>query len=229
MPEPSRATSVRWPVPIALAVPALAAAILITFTPGHTVWFGYAVFAGFALLTAVGAAIGGALLPPGPTRTGAFGKTIVAAVGAIVALVLGLLSAFTPVAAVGAGDVVEGAPWAQAALGLSLTIAITLAALAVIDLVVGIRLRRSDRFARDWITVGVIEAAAALAVVVVPPTFFQAFSFTERSGEVVSGAVTASTMMIGLFGAAAAVLGVLLVIAGIGLVPQRDRQERAAA
>lgn len=229
MPEPSRATSVRWPVPIALAVPALAVAILITFTPGHTVWFGYAVFAGFALLTAVGAAIGGALLPPGPTRAGAFGKTVVAAIGSIVALVLGLLSAFTPVAATGAGDVANGAPWAQAALGLSLTMALTLAALAAIDLVVGIRLRRSDRFARDWIAVGVVEAAAALAVVVVPPSFFQAFSFTERSGEVISGAVTASTMMVGLFGAAAAVLGVLLVIAGIGLVPQRDRQERAAA
>lgn len=223
MSQPSRASVVRWPVPIALAIPALAATIVITFTPGHTVWFGYVVFAGFALLTAAASGVGIGMLPAGPARVGAIGKTVVAALGGAVAIALVGFTAFTPVAQVDASG------WADYAFGLSLTIAGTLAAFAAIDLAVGIRLRRSDRFARDWITLGVIEAVGAVAVAAVPPTFFQAFSFTEKSGEVISGALTSSTMIVGLFGAAAAILGVLLAIAGVGLMPERTRRERAAA
>lgn len=225
MPEPTRATSVRWPVPIALAVPAIAASVFIAFTPGHNVWFGYAVFAGFALLTAAACAIGIGLLPPGAARLASGVKTLVAAVGAIVAL---LLLAFTSVSPAVLDPAAES-PLAVAARGLSIVMAATFALLAVVDLVTGIRARATDRFARDWISVGVIEALGAVAVLVVPPTFHQAFSFTERTGEVISGAVTASTMIVGLFGAVAAILGVLLVIAGIGLVPQRARRERATA
>ncbi len=225
MPEPSRETVVRWPVPFALAVPALAAAVAITFTPGHTVWFGYILFAGFALLTAAACGAGIAMLPDGIARTGAIAKTTVAALGTLVALVLLLLNVFQPVSGVLPLGEVEPV-WAGAVRGLSWTIAGTFALLAVVDLVVGIRQRRADRFARDWIALGVIEAVGAIAIVVVPPTFYQAFSFKEKTGELVSGFVDSSTMIVGIFGAIAAILGVLLVIAGVGLIPERRRREQ---
>ena len=225
VPQQSRATDVRWPVPIALAIPALAATLVITFTPGHTVWFGFLVFAAFALLTAGASSVGIGLLPSGPARAGAIAKTVVAGVAAVGALAFFAFTAFTPVTAP-IGEVVS--VWAEYSLGLSLTIAVSFAAFAAIDLVVGIRQRGADRFARDWITVGVVEAVAAVAIVAVPPSFYQAFSFTDK-GEFVSGAVTSSTMIVGLFGAAAAIVGVLYAIAGVGLMPERARRERAAA
>jgi len=222
--QQSLATVVRWPVPIALAIPALAATLVITFTPGHTVWFGYLAFAAFALLTAGASGVGIAALPSGTARGGSIAKTVLAALAALVAVVLFAFSLVTPVDSA-SGDGV----WAGYALGLSLTIAIAFAAFAVVDLVVGVRQRRADRFARDWITVGVVEAVAAVAILAVPPTFHQAFSFTEKTGELISGAVTSSTMVVGLLGGATAILGVLYAIAGVGLVPERSRRERAAA
>lgn len=224
MAQQSLATVVRWPVPIALAIPALAATLVITFTPGHTVWFGYLAFAAFALLTAGASGVGIAALPSGTARGGSIAKTVLAALAALVAVVLFAFSLVTPVDSA-SGDGV----WAGYALGLSLTIAIAFAAFAVVDLVVGVRQRRADRFARDWITVGVVEAVAAVAILAVPPTFHQAFSFTEKTGELISGAVTSSTMVVGLLGGATAILGVLYAIAGVGLVPERSRRERAAA
>ena len=88
--------------------------------------------------------------------------------------------------------------------------------------------RRADRYARDWIATGVIQGAAALVVLIVPPAFYQAFSSTEKSGEIISGAVTSSTMIVGIFGAATAILGVFLAIAGVGLIPERTRREQAS-
>lgn len=209
----------RWPVPIALAIPALAVTLVITFTPGHTVWFGCLVFAVFAVLTAGASSIGIGMLPSGLARTGAIAKTVVASCAGVVAFVMLGFSSVPPVL-VGLSDQMDAL--AGQALGLSLTIALSFAAFAAIDLIVGIRQRRTDRFARDWITVGVIEGAAAIMIVAVPPSFYQGFSFTD-GGELISGAVTSSTMIVGLFGAAAAIIGVLLAIAGIGLVPKRER------
>ena len=214
MSEPSRASVVRWPVPVALAVPALVAATVVTFSSGHSAEFGLVVFGGFALLTAVAAAIGASLIPPGRSRSASIVKVAVAVVAAVISILL--------LVVLGPDPVVRAA-------ALAFTMAGTFALFGAIDLTTGIRVRRGDRFGRDWITLGVIELVAALAMLVVPPSFFQAFSFTERSGEVVSGAVTSSTMIVGLFGAAGAIIGVFLVIAGIGLVPQRGRREEAAA
>jgi len=198
------ATAVRWPVPIALAVPAIAAAVVVTFSPGHSAGFGMLVFGGFAVLTAVAAALGAVLLPGGAARTGAIVKAVLAAVGGTLALLLP----------------VDGGAGGAAVLGW--TMAGVLAALAVVDIVVGARMRRVDRFGRDWVTTGVVEALGAVVVVAVPPSFFQAFSFSDQ-GQTISGEVTSTTMMVGLFGAAAAILGVFLAIAGIGLVPSRAR------
>jgi len=202
-------TSVRWPVPIVLAVPALAAAVVITFSSGHSGGFGLLVFGGFALLTGVAAGFGALLLPAGPARIISGAKAVAAAAGGVVAIAL-------------LRPVVDGADPEGAAIVFEAVAVGTLVLLAAADLVLGLRLRRRDRYGRDWIATGVIEALGALLVVVVPPTFSQAFSFTD-AGEVVSGAVTASTTMVGLFGAIAAVLGVFLAIAGAGLVPSRAR------
>lgn len=226
MSQTSRATEVRWPVAIALAVPALVVTIIITFTPGHTVWFGFIVFGAWALLTAAGSGVGIGLLPRGAARGGAVAKVVVGGVAGLAALgVAAILGWFMPATAPG-GD--SASLWAPYALALSLTIAGTFVAFGVTDLVVGSRSRRRDRFARDWLAAGVVQAVAAIAIVAVPPTFYQGFSFTDK-GEFISGAVTSSTMIVGLFGAAIAIVGVLYAIAGVGLIPERVRHERAAA
>ncbi len=109
------------------------------------------------------------------------------------------------------------------AAALAFTLAGTLAVVGTVDLVLGVRQRRADRFGRDWIATGVIELLGAVAIIAVPPAFYQAFSFKEKTGELVSGALTSSTMIVGIFGAIAAIIGVFLAIAGVGLVPQRRR------
>jgi uncharacterized membrane protein HdeD (DUF308 family) len=205
---------------VALAVPAIAAATVTTFSSGHSAEFGLIVLGGFALLTAAAAAIGASLVPRGRERSASLLKVVVGVLAAVAVVLLLLLVGPEPVAR---------------ATALSLTLAVTFILFGVIDLTTGLRVRRTDRFGRDWLTLGVIELVAALAMMIVPPTFFQAFSFTEKSGEIVSGAVTSSTMIVGLFGATGAIIGVFLVIAGIGLVPQRgprgqrEHHEEAAA
>ena len=199
------ATAVRWPLPVALAIPALAAALVIAFTPGHSAGFGLIVFGGFALLTAVGSLLGAALLPVGVARRLSLAKGVAALAGGIAAIVI---------AATGlAGVTVEGA-----AVALELVIGATLLLIAVADLATGIRERHRDRYARDWIATGVVEALGAVAVVAVPPGFSNVATVRDAVSE-----LTASVMMVGIFGAVAAVLGVLLVIAGITLVPSRAR------
>lgn len=209
----ARPTAVRWPVPIAFAIPALAAAAVVTFSSGHSAAFGLAVFAGFDVLTAAAAVISAVLLPAGAGRTGSVVKAALALAGGIAAVAVFLAA-------------LPGATTEAAAVQLELVLALALAALAVTDIVVGARARRTDRFGRDWITMGVLEALGAILIVVVSPSFAVAFEVKDATGAVVpdtAGVVTASVMMVGLFGAIAAMLGVFLAISGIGLVPTRQR------
>ncbi len=212
--EPTaRATAVRWPVPIALAIPALAAAAAVTFSSGHSAEFGLVVFGGFGVLTAAAAAFGASLLPSGVGRTGSAVKAALALAGGVAAFIVGLVA-------------VPNVSTETAAVLLEIVLAVALAGLAATDIVVGARRRHADRFGRDWITMGILEALGAVLIVVVSPSFAVAFEVKDATGAVVpdtAGVVTASVMMVGLFGAIAAMLGVFLAISGIGLVPTRQR------
>lgn len=194
-----------WWLPVLRAVPALTAAIVIAFTGGHSAQFGLVVFAGWAALTAAVDLVGRFALPVGLPRTVSLGRAIVGLLGAVLAVLAasGLLG--------GDHDVERTAM-------LTLTAAATLIVIGMLDAAVGVKLKGVDAFARDWTTVGAIQVVAAIAVMFVPPGFEHRYSVED-----VDGILTGAIMVIGLLGATAAVIGVLLAIAGISLRSARSK------
>ncbi|MET1044500.1 MAG: hypothetical protein ABWX59_10345, partial [Microbacteriaceae bacterium] len=82
-----------------------------------------------------------------------------------------------------------------------------------LELYLGLRGRRRNPAARDWIFVGAVTALFAIVVVILPPDFTQQFSGAQG----VSGTLTASVIAVGAFGAYAAIVGVYLVIGALSL------------
>ncbi|SMH27758.1 hypothetical protein SAMN06295885_0037 [Rathayibacter oskolensis] len=91
-----------WILPLARAVIAAVAGCVVTFSPDHSPAFGLAVFAGFALATgAVSLTLGlGAITGPGRTPAlASAGVTLLAGVGALVALPVAALTLFVALVA----------------------------------------------------------------------------------------------------------------------------------
>ena len=177
---------------MARAAPALALALVITFTADHSASLGYLTFGIFA-------AVAGAILTASALRRGAHGvtRTVTLAQGLITVLA-GIVSLSLP-----AG----GLPFFV--FLLSAFAAIT----GFLELYLGVRSRRRDRSARDWIFVGALTAVLAIVVLLVPPEFQQAFIGPDN----VARELTASIIIVGALGAYWAILGVYLVIAGLSL------------
>jgi len=81
-----------------------------------------------------------------------------------------------------------------------------------IELYLGIRGRKTERAARDWIFIGALTVILAIVVLVIPPDFVQTFTVDGAERE-----LTASVIVVGTLGAYWAILGVYLVIAGLSL------------
>jgi len=203
---------VHWLVPIITAVPAIIAALVITFSSDHSPVFGFWIFsiyalvagvAGLAVLRWVGAGLG---------RVGTVTKSVVQLIAGVAALVTVLLQV----------DALELQP---ATALLALTIGVTFLITGIIDAGVGAKLKDTDRYARDWMTTGLVAVVAAVAIVAVPSDY--AIEFTPEPG--VTGYLTASIIVIGIFGAALAINGVLAVLGGVSLAPQRDKRMKAEA
>ena len=79
-----------------------------------------------------------------------------------------------------------------------------------LELVGGIVLRRSAE-ARDRIFVGGVTALTAIAVLLIPADYNQVISIPDK----VVPPLTASVIVVGLFGAYCAIVAVYLVIAGL--------------
>ena len=199
-------TVLPWWLPVLRAVPALAAAIVIAFTGGHSPFFGLVVFAGWAATTAVIDLVGWFVLPKGLARTVSLGRAVVGVLGA-------LLAGLAASGALGGDHDVE-----RTAM-LTLTAAATLIVIGMLDAAIGTKLKGADAYARDWTTTGAIQVIAAIAVMFVPPGFEHRYQVED-----VNGILTGAIMVIGLLGAAAAILGVLQVIAGISLRSTRVTQ-----
>jgi len=179
-----------WVVPALRAIVALIVGLAITFTSSHSAAFGLVVFGAFAV--AEGAIVAaGAFADRSERRArGLF-------------LVQGLVTVAAGIAALAlpAGGVhylvwVVSA-WAVVTGGL--------------ELVSGIRARGRITAARDWMIVGALTLALAVALLVVPPDYSQALGGIEK----VKGELTASVVLVGSFGAWAIVAGVLLGIAAV--------------
>lgn len=181
-----------WYVPVARAVPALALAVVITFTADHSTSLGYLTFGIFA-------AVAGAILTASALRLASRG------VSRTVTFVQGILT-------IVAGVVALSLP----AGGLPFFVFLVTAFAAItgfLELYLGLRGRGRDRSARDWIFVGALTAVLAIAILLVPPEFQQSFTGPDN----VARELTASVIIVGALGAYWAILGVYLVIAGLSL------------
>lgn len=167
----AHALSRYWLVPAVRAIVALAAGAVITFTRDtHTPVFGLIVFGVFAIVDGLATGILSALFA-GRRLT----RTLFAVQGGI-----GLLAGVLALTLTGGG------------LGLFLYLVTVWAALTgFLELYNGIRERRRDAAARDWLITGAITAVLALALL---------FSSAD------------AVLAIGLFGAWAVIVGVFQAI-----------------
>lgn len=192
-----------WVVPGLRAVVALAVGFAITFTPAHSATFGLVAFGLFAVA-------GGAVV-----AAGAFGDRAERRSRGLFAL-QGIL---TVVAGVAALVLPEGGVrylvWVVSAWAI---------VTGALELVSGIRARGRAGAARDWMIIGGLTLILAIAFLIVPPDYTQSLGGIER----VTGHLTASVVLVGMFGAWAIVAGVLLGIAAVSARSPRTAGESAS-
>ena len=181
-----------WYVPLARAVPALALAVVVTFTADHSAPLGLLTFGIYAVVS-------GAVLVASALRLGAKG------VVRSVTFAQGILSVLAGVVALG----VPGAGLPFFVFLLTAFAAIT----GFLELYLGLRSRGRSGSSRDWVFVGGLTALLAIVVLLVPPGFSQSFTGPDE----VQRVLTASVIVVGALGAYWAILGVYLVIAGLSL------------
>ena len=174
-----------WVVPAVRAIVALAAAAVVTFTrDAHTPQFGLIVFGVFAVADGLATSVLSLLFAPK-----GLSRTLFAVQGCI-----GILAGVFAIALNTSG------------LGLYLYVVTVWAALTgILELYSGVRERRNDAAARDWLITGGLTAILALVLVFVPAD---------------------AVLAIGLFGAWAVIVG---VFQGIGAASLRSAARSAAA
>jgi len=181
-----------WHEAIARAVPAAILAGVVTFSADHSASLGLVTFGLFGL--ASGAVVLVAAL-----------RGARAAVERPLLVVQGSL-----------GIVAGAASLAVPGAGLPFLVFVVTAFAAVtgfLELYVGLRSRRVDRFGRDRVFLGALTVLLAIAVLLVPPGMHQSFAFDDG----IARDLTASVVVVGLLGAYWAIQAVYLVIAGLSL------------
>jgi len=202
--------SVRWTVPAALGLAPLVLGILVAFSADHSPRYGFVIVSILAGATAL-ASILVALTTVGAPRGIALAKI---AGGAVLSAI-----------AIGAAIDVPSHGDERNAFDLQVAVVAVLGIFGLADLITGIIERREDRFRRDWLTLGVLELLAGVVAIVVPSGYRLDYTVTDKSLPPVSLTLDAAVMVVGLLGAALAVIGVYLAIAAVSLM---GRQERAA-
>lgn len=199
-----RAGLAAWVVPALRAAVALIVGFAITFTPAHSSAFGLFAFGLFAVVA--GAIVG----------AGAFGdraerrsRGLLVAQGAVTVLA-GIAALVLPEGGVHYFVWVVSA-WAVVA--------------GALELVSGIRGRAGA--GRDGMILGGLTLILAIAFLVVPPDYSQTLGGIEQ----IKGELTASVVLVGMFGAWAIIAGVLLGIAAVSArspraVPPADQKGR---
>lgn len=175
-----------WGVSILRAVPSAVVALVITFSADHSTALGFVGVGTWALATAIVLA-SGAMRRLLP-RSAFVAHAALLAAGGVAALVFST----QPVAV------------------LLFLVGTLLGVTGALELVGGIVLRRSAE-ARDRIFVGGVTALTAIAVLLIPADYNQVISIPDK----VVPPLTASVIVVGLFGAYCAIVAVYLVIAGL--------------
>jgi len=175
-----------WLVTVLRALPALAVGLIITFMQNHSAQVGLIAFGSFAVAS-------GAILLVGSLRTLRSGvvRGVLITQGAI-----SVASGATALVLWGAGIAV-----------LLLVVTVFAALTGALETYAGLR-ARGLLPARDWLTVGVYTAVAAIVFVLIPPD---------------------AILTTGLIGAYTAILGVFLTIAGLSQKWANDKPSDADA
>jgi uncharacterized membrane protein HdeD (DUF308 family) len=191
-----------WVVPAARALVALIVGFAVTFTSAHSAAFGLVAFGLYAVVE--GAVVG----------AGAIGdRTERRARGLF--LVQGILTVIAGIAALVLPE--GGVPyfvWVVSAWAV---------VTGALELVSGIRARGRVAAARDWMIIGGLTLILAIAFLIVPPDYRQALGGIEQ----ITGELTASVVLVGIFGAWAIVAGALLGIAAVSARSPRPVTESA--
>lgn len=180
---------------IARALFAALAAVMVTFSPDHSAAVGLSVFSGFAIATGLVFALSAWLVFP----AGARGPAVLMAV---LDLAAGMIA--------GIG------PWRTTEMFFIVLIAWA-ATTALAEIVTAMRARRAGDNARDPLTVGILTAALALAVALVPTGYALEYYIADAGR---SFTLTGTIIAVGIFGGYAAIVAVYLGIAGFS--PRRE-------
>jgi uncharacterized membrane protein HdeD (DUF308 family) len=185
---------------------AAASALMITFSPDHSAAIGFSVFGGFV------AASGFILI---------VGAWVVASAGTrwpfILLAVIDLAAA-----------IVSGIPTWRTEAAFFVVVIIWAAASGLVELIAGLRARRTDPAARDAITVGALGLLLAVVLLLIPANYALQYS-VEGAGELT---LTGIILAVGMFGGYCAIVAVFLAIAGFTprrAVPTADAETTAAA
>lgn len=180
-----------WYVPLGRAITALVLAGVVTFSADHSAPLGLTTFGIFGVVS--GGIITALALraTPGTTRTLHITQGVVTVVAGAASLTL------------------TGAGLPYFVLLLTAFAAVT----GFLELYLGLRGRRTEGSARDWIFAGGLTVLLAIVVLLVPPGFVQSFEGPDG----VVRQLTASVIVVGVLGAYWAILGIYLVIAALSL------------
>ncbi|GGA69075.1 hypothetical protein GCM10011490_19530 [Pseudoclavibacter endophyticus] len=184
-----------WVALLVRALPAAAAALVITFTQEYTPAYSFVVFGAFALATGVLIGFEAVGIPFHPARGLTFLRSIVSAIAGGAALVFGAV----PHLATAGGFIWHVAIWAVVT--------------GLLELIAAWRVRRLPLFAREVLISGALTLLFGIVIALVPPDLNASYGGTEH----IEGALTATVQSTGLLGAFAAMLAVVLIIEGITL------------
>jgi len=200
MSAPARTFTVRH-IQLLRALFAAASALMITFSSDHSAAVGFAVFGGFA------AASGFLLL---------VGAWVVASAGNrwpfILLAIIDLLAAM-----------VSGIPIWRTDGAFFVVVIIWAAASGLVELIAGLRARRTDPTAKDAITVGALGLLLAVVLLLIPADYALEYSVDGAGALTLSGIILA----VGMFGGYTAIVAVFLAIAGFS--PSRPSRVVGAA
>lgn len=176
-----------WIAPLLRALPAVALAVVITFSADHSASLGLLAFGLFGVLAGAVIIVFAFRAESGAIR--------------MLQLIQGGLTAAAGLGALGAMS--GGLPF------LIFLVSGWAVITGFIELYLGIRTRRTSTIARDNIFVGALTVVLAVVILLIPASFSQ--SFTGPDG--VERQLTASIIVVGLLGAYWAIIGVFLIIA----------------
>jgi uncharacterized membrane protein HdeD (DUF308 family) len=192
-----------WSLAAVRALLALVLGLAITFTGGHSAGFGLVAFGLFGAVAGVVLLIGALLVGAGAARGSAIVQAVVTLVAGIAALVLAGGGVIALIGIVSAFGIVSGA----------------------LELIGGLRGRRTEAGARDAIITGALTVLLGVAFLLVPPGYTQALGGIQK----ITGTLTASVVLVGVLGAWGILVGVLQAISAVSLRGIAREAARATA